>query len=244
MHKKHLKFLIVAISAMLSGAIFTVIGHAKSPILVPNLEIITIHGYNTVVLKSPVTPGSVAQLLNDAKIKVQNLNKSEPLFLVVNTPGGEVEEGFRAIFKLQALGREIKTISVRAYSMGFYLVQYMGERLIVPNGEIMAHPVSLQGVSGSSIGQIQSRLTNIKEQETLMRNLAASRAGISLDTFNKLIEHEYWAVGTKAVTDGFADRVVLVNCGLDLDGTHKEVETIELLDKEVPAVVDVSNCPI
>ncbi len=246
MSDRLLKSGLIVVILAISAAMFYVIKHDTQGTFISDPEVITLHEYNTLSLRSPVTPESMAELVAEAREKADNLDPTTPLYLVLNTPGGDVESGLDAFMSLRALQHEIKTITVFSASMGFYAVQYLGERLITSNGKLMAHHISLQAVGGTSLGIIQTRLNMIRSSELFMEQTAANRAHVSLDFFNNLIANEYWAIGQQAVVDRFADRVVLVKCGPDLSGSETVNQVVGMVLGVIPmsADVEVPNCPI
>jgi len=132
---------------------------------------------------------------------------------VLNTPGGSVISGLRMFDAINALDREVHTITMKSISMGFHTVQALGKRLITPSGVMMSHPIS--GGTKGTMGIQESRTSFWVRVSKAMDTTVVNRTNgkWSLEKYKQTIISEYWAFGKEAVEDGFADEVVLAKCG-------------------------------
>src|SRR4051812_1505331 len=88
---------------------------------------------NTLVLNTQVNSESVGRIIKEARAldKQPKLTRNDaPIYLFLNTPGGEVETGIQMIDALNSLNRPIHTVTLFAASMGFQIVQGLGTRYI------------------------------------------------------------------------------------------------------------------
>lgn len=204
-------------------------------------ELITLTKDNTIVLDQPVDEMSTGKTLQQAIDMDAKLPSGDPIILVLNTPGGLIEEGLMLKAGLKGLNRPVKTLTLFAASMGFQLVQGLGERLIVPNGTLMAHKAR-GGFRGEFPGQIDSRYAYyLRRLEKLDEEVVARTKGkYTLETFRNLYENEYWVEGADAVEHGFADKLVTARCDQSLSGTkHTDIDFFGFLIRVVQ-----SQCPI
>ena len=116
----------------------------------PNLPIKLEKG-NFVVLDKAFSKSSTADIMSKINEILYNpiyqsksiipplLTKKRVIYLILDTPGGEVVSGLQMFDYLNALNVEVKTITLFAASMGFHAVQFLGERLITPSGTLMTH---------------------------------------------------------------------------------------------------------
>jgi ATP-dependent protease ClpP protease subunit len=172
-----------------------------------------------------------------------SLPKGEPIYLVLNTPGGDVEAGNQLIDTANGLSRPVHTITIFAASMGFNTVQALGNRYILPSGTLMAHRVRVGGIGGQVPGEFLTAVTRVIRQTQRMEMRNASRMGISFADYTKLINAEYWVDGEDAVRQGVADAVVNIRCDASLEGTSEEtLQTpfgpISLIWSDCPAVTN------
>lgn len=174
---------------------------------------------NHVLLHGAVTGSSVAPVM----IRLQELdnNTKAPLYLVLNTPGGSIFDGLELITFAKSIRRPVHTINIFSASMGFQIAQQLGNRYVTEFGELMSHKAR-GGIEGEFPGQLDSRyahiLTFINDMDA--HTVARTKGKQTLKSYRDLYENEYWAKGSKAVADGFADDVVNVQCDASLNGTE------------------------
>jgi ATP-dependent Clp protease protease subunit len=135
---------------------------------------------------------------------------SEPIFILIDSPGGSVIAGARLISAMQASRSKITTVCLSlCASMGFMIHQYGNERLALDRAILMSHPATV-GYRGdvdriaSFIGTIQ-RFTNKMEAEI------AKRMGITFDQYKQKIQNEYWVDSEDALKDKVIDGLVYIS---------------------------------
>jgi len=203
-------------------------------------ETIVLSDQNTLSLNGPVDGHSMTRLMTN----LQELNKidtKEPIYLLVNSPGGSIYDGFDFIRFAKTSKRPINTVTVFAASMGFQIVESLGTRYVTSFSTLMSHRAK-GGFEGEFPGQLNSRyshiMSHIHEQDAQV--VARTNGKQTLESYAKLIQNEYWANSSKSIADGFADKEIDVSCDKSLQGTHSE-----LIDLGFFAVdVEFSNCPL
>jgi ATP-dependent Clp protease protease subunit len=196
---------------------------------------------NTAILRGPVNSSSVSEVM----IQLSELNKTggdaDPIFLVLNTPGGSVSDGLNLIEYMNSLRRPVHSISIFAASMGFHILQNSKQRFITKYGTIMSHRAR-GGFSGDIPQQVKSRFKHITDLLEKMDEQVISRTKGKFDkkSYTELIRDEYWAVGDNAINDGFVDEVATLKCDNSLNGTsEKNIVTFFGV-----VTVTFSNCPL
>jgi ATP-dependent protease ClpP protease subunit len=202
---------------------------------------------NFVTMNSEFTSQSVAVLAEKAREVDAALPKGEPMYLILNTPGGEIFAGTELIANLNSLiKRPIVTVTIFSASMGFQTVQGLnGPRLMVPNGTLMSHKAR-GGISGEFPGQLDQRYSYILGIVTDLDKRAAARSKgkHTLQSYQALVENEYWCSPERCVEQGFADGVAEVTCDASLAGTYKETENLGMLfGLSLSVKVEYSKCP-
>lgn len=202
---------------------------------------------NTIIFNQEFDDLSVAKATAEAYAMDAQLSKGEPIYLIMNSPGGSIISGLELIANLNALGRKVNTITLFAASMGFQTVQGLGDRLIVSNGTLMSHRgFASGGFSGEFGGKEKSQLTNRYEYWlTKIRTLdeqtvSRTKGKQTLESYQDAYENELWIDGQDAVNAGYADAVVSPRCDKSLSGVRDQV--IDYMGMEI--VLHFSECPL
>lgn len=201
---------------------------------------------NTLVLNEVVTQESVAKIMVQARKLDQSLFAGDdPMYLVLNTPGGDVEAGIALARFLNGLHRKTETITIFAASMGFQIAQQLSLRHIATHGTLMSHHAK-GGVEGEFGGQEPTQLGNrlafftkeIKEldEQTVRRTNGKQ----TLETYTRAYDHELWLSDETSVSEGYADDVVDVVCDKNIQGT--EVHKAEYMG--MPVEYETDKCPM
>lgn len=203
-------------------------------------EDITLTERNSVRFNEEFSEVYTAKIQGEIIAKVSKLASDEPLYIVMDSPGGSVFAGAVLIDNLKALGHPIHTITIFSASMGYQLVQNLGTRYILPSGVLMSHRAA-GGVQGQFYGEIESRLQMIKDVVDSLDQVAADRTKTSLEDYKKAVQNELWAVGEKAVKTHQADAIARATCDKSLRGTESRfVNTflgrIELVFSKCPII--------
>jgi len=196
---------------------------------------------NTVQLKGPVNRQSVGEVMQELNELSKKGKESDPIFLVLNTPGGSVMAGLDLIQYMNTLRRPVFSIANYAASMGFHILQNSPTRYVTKYATIMSHRAS-GGFEGDIPHQINSRLKHVIDLVDKMDEQVISRTNgkYTKKSYMELIRDEYYAVGSNAIDDGFADEVVSLKCDESLDGTVEKTVQIFIFT----AKVKFSKCPL
>jgi ATP-dependent Clp protease protease subunit len=196
---------------------------------------------NHINFNEKVTDEFVAKKQLELFTKNNLLFKHEPLYIVLDTPGGSVTAGLAFIDNLKSLGRPIHTITIFAASMGYQIVQEMGTRYITPSGTLMSHRGAVSGMSGQVPGELNSRLDHIGKLLEGMNQRAAKRLNMSLQDYKNAVVNELWSFGQGSVDSNQADVVANVSCSKELlsKSEQKQVETFF-----GSVEVSFSKCPL
>lgn len=210
-------------------------------ISLPSAAQILLTTQNTVNIRGEVTPLS----MSEAKKRLFDLDVARgkstyPIYLVLNTPGGDIDAGEDFIQFARSF-KNVETITIFAASMGAGIVQgIQGKRHILPNGTLMFHRATL-GLQGQvSEGEFESRLAYIKSVIMTMEVRNANRLRITLQDYKSKVKDELWYYGIQALTGNAADDLVSISCTKQLAQrtTEQEIDVGFFVMK-----VQRSECP-
>lgn len=203
------------------------------------VERLVLQKKNTLSLKLPVTEQTVSHIQQQVIEMSNTLSKTDTIYLYLDSPGGDVVAGMALISTLKGLPQEVKTITSFSASMAFITVQSLGERLILNNGILMSHRMTM-GEEGQTPGEFNVRSLFFEDIGAELAQMSAKRMGLNFETYQNLVHDEYWVKGSRAVKANAADKVVNVSCSADLSGTHEE--SLQTFMGSV--TVTFSNCPL
>lgn len=203
-------------------------------------QVVTLSSRNTLVLRNIVDEDSVSKLSQKAIKLSHGLSTDEDIYLVMDTPGGDINAGHSLITTLKGLPQKVTTITQFAASMGFITVQSLDKRLILPDGILMSHRAR-GGTSGQVPGELNTRVKFFTELLDKEDAAISKRVGMSKSEYQKLIINEYWVSGSDAVSAHMADGESLIRCDKELsEGTEDEV----IQTFFGPVKVTYSKCPL
>jgi len=208
------------------------IGQCKDIILTKN---------NTVTLRGPVMSSTVSEVMQQLNELDKKGKDTDPIYLVLYTPGGSVVHGLNLIQYMNSLRRPVHSVALFAASMGFHILQNSKERYVTKYGTIMSHRAS-GGIEGDIPHQVHSRLKRITDLLEKMDEQVISRTNgkYNKKSYMDLIRDEYWGIGDNAVGDSFVDEVASVKCDESLnENSEKNFSTAF-----GPVEVTFSNCPL
>lgn len=183
-----------------------------------NPDVIVLSDRTTVSLNLPITDESVKNLQVEFMEKSSKLKSSQPIFFVLNSPGGSIEAGQRLIETIKGLPQKVHTVSLFSASMSFIFSQYLDNRYVLENSKLMAHRATAGGIEGQVPGSLLSRTMDLLADVTRIEATVANRAKLPLSNYRELVRDELWMGGEAAVELKFADKVVRVRCDKSLQG--------------------------
>ncbi len=207
----------------------------------PKRNLLVLNESNTLALRGEVSVGSMNKLSVELLAMSMKLGPKDVIYLVLDTPGGDVIAGNRFLDLAEAIPQRIDTVTLDSASMGFHISQRLGQRLILPTGTMMSHRMRIQGLSGQvAEGELETRMKEIQALALRLDEIASERMGITVARYRELIKDEYYASGQKAVDEKAADAVVYATCDNSLSGTT--TTTVETMFGAQS--VRVSKCPL
>lgn len=212
-----------------------------------NVEKVVLTKSNTLVFNEVFGSTEIANLSQKAQVMDAALPGKDPIYLILDTPGGSIQAGVEFCSFVSGLNRPVHTISIFAASMGFHTVQCIkGKRYVFNQGVLMSHKAR-GGFYGEFPGQLDARYNMYLQRINQMDQIVVDRTGgkYTLKSYQDLIENEYWCTGSNCVKDGFADSLLDAKCDSSLNGEHGRVYDRFISNGALIEIVEYySNCPL
>lgn len=133
----------------------------------------------------------------------------EDINLYINSPGGNVTDGFAIFDTMNFVKSDVKTICVgEACSIGAILLLNgtKGKRYALPNSEIMIHQ-PLGGVNGQAtdIEISANRIVYIKDK---INKIISNKTGTNITKVKKDAERDYYMNSIDALKYGLIDKIL------------------------------------
>lgn len=164
-----------------------------------------------------------------------------PIYLVIDSPGGDIYEGLRFIEFAKTIP-DLHTVTIFAASMGAEIVQALpGKRYGLDSSITMFHRAR-GGFSGQfEDGELEKRLRLWKAIVRKMEQTAADRIGISLATYKARVKDEWWLYSQENVKAKVLDESVKMICS---EALQSSVKTKKIETMFGPYEYQVSACPL
>lgn len=173
---------------------------------------------NTITFRGIVTPRSMAELQKSIlKMDAERKDKKQPIYLVLDSPGGSVDAGMHFIKAIAPHVENLQTVSLFAASMAAAIVEGLpGKRILAEGGTLMFHRAA-GGIEGQmETGELESRLQYYKSVVRSMEQKNADRMNMSLRLYKDLVKDEMWLFNREALSRSAVDEVASVKCSPEL----------------------------
>lgn len=149
--------------------------------------------------------------------KIMLLNaedKSKPIDVLINSPGGELNSGFMMYDVIQSSSAPIRMFCMgHAYSMGAVLFACGNNgRYMLPHSELMLHEPLLGNRVGGNASSIRSISESLMEAKNKMNHILAKHTGKSVDVIEQETSYDHYYSPEESIAFGLADKIV----GIDM----------------------------
>lgn len=159
---------------------------------------------DTITLYGPVNTNSAERVVRKLH-ELQDKSK-KPIYLFIDSPGGQVFAGSKIIDAMMASKRPVYTVDVgTAASMAAFIHSYGVKRYMLPHSVIMFHNASSE-YSGDVI-HIKSELQLISQFMDQLNANVVERTGVPLKELKEKEGQEWWILAEEALSRHFVDEV-------------------------------------
>jgi ATP-dependent Clp protease protease subunit len=163
-----------------------------------------------VVMISAAVDPKLAHAVNSKLLALERHNNKDPIYLYINSPGGEVHSGF-AIFDMARFIKPpvITVVTGLAASMGsiITLCARPEHRFAFPNSKILVHQPSVSGMGGS-VSDIEIHAKDLIDTKNRIVELYQKECSRTNDEVKKALDRDNWMSPEQAVKWGHISKIV------------------------------------
>jgi ATP-dependent Clp protease protease subunit len=162
----------------------------------------------TLTLFEPITPRSSKRLVTGLLV-LEAEGPKEPITVLVNSPGGSVDDGFAIYDAMRFVRSPVRVLCVGLAASAANIVLLgapKGSRFSLPNTRILLHQPST-GASGAA-SDIAITAREILKTRTRLNALLAEETGQKLEKIEEDTNRDFWLSAEEARKYGLIDRVV------------------------------------
>ncbi len=161
-----------------------------------------------IFLDETVTSDSVNETIR--QIILMGLASTDPITIIIDSPGGSIQAGFQLIDVMDASPCVIRTVALgSACSMGAVILAAgtPGYRAVSARSKVMIHePLISGGVSGST-SQIESVANSLKERRETINKMLCKYTHQSMKVMKKATSYDHWYDAKEALEFGLVDAI-------------------------------------
>lgn len=162
------------------------------------------------ILISNAVDAKLAHSVNAQLLALERHNNKDPIYLFINSPGGEIHSGF-AIFDCARFIRPpvVTIVAGLAASMGsiITLCAKPQHRFAFPNSKILVHQPSISGMGGS-VSDIEIHAKDLLETKTRIIDVYVKECGRNPDEVKKALDRDNWMSPEQAIKWGHISKIV------------------------------------
>jgi len=167
--------------------------------------------------------------------------KTYPIYLVVDSGGGEIYSGLRFIEFAKTI-KNLETVTIFAASMAAGIVEALpGKRHATENAIFMFHRAKGSFRGQFEDGEVEQQLAMWKQVVRKMEQMNADRIGISLAVYKNKVINEWWIYGKDSVKQKVSDKMSDFECSNVL---LQERRTVSIETFFGPVEFEESACPL
>jgi ATP-dependent Clp protease protease subunit len=162
----------------------------------------------TVALFEPITPRSSRRVVTSLLV-LESEDPRAPITLLVNSPGGSVDDGFAIYDTMRFLRCPVRVVCVGLAASAANIVLLgapKGNRFALPNTRILIHQPSTGAAGQASDLAITAR--EILKTRARLNQLLAAETGQKLERIEEDTNRDFWLSAEEARDYGLIDRVV------------------------------------
>jgi ATP-dependent Clp protease protease subunit len=164
-----------------------------------------------IILISTGVNAKLAHSINSKMLAMERANPHDPIYLYINSPGGEVHSGFSIFDTARFIEPTVVTVVTGlAASMGsiIALCAKKEHRFAFPNSKFLIHQPSVSGGMGGSVSDIEIHAKDLIDTKNHIIDLYAHETGHSTEDIKKALDRDHWMSPRVALDYGLISKIV------------------------------------
>lgn len=153
----------------------------------------------------------LAMQVNRELLAMEASDSKSPIYLFINSPGGEITSGFSIYDTARFINPEIYTVVVGlAASMGslIALCAKRQNRLAFPNSKFLIHQPLISGTIRGSASEIEIHARDIIKVKEKINKIYAQETGKPLSEIINATDRDHWLDADEALDFGLISKIV------------------------------------
>jgi len=166
---------------------------------------------NRIIQVSGAVDSEMADKVVRRLLAMESANPEAPVYLYINSPGGEITSGFSIYDTARFIKPDIYTVVVGlAASMGslIALCAEKKNRLAFPNSRFLIHQPLISGLLRGTAADIEIHAKDIVQIKEKINRLYASECGKTYDEIKSATDRDKWLDAEDALKFGLISKIV------------------------------------
>lgn len=152
-----------------------------------------------------------AKSMIETLLALDATDSKKPIYIFLNTQGGEVSSGFAIFDVIRFVRSEVKII-VTGLAASIGTVILLGakkeNRFILPNAKMLIHQPLISGSIEGQASDLEIHAKEILATREKIAQLYQKETNQSLDQIQKDMERDHWLTAQEAIEYGFVSKII------------------------------------
>lgn len=153
----------------------------------------------------------MAHKINRTLLALERKDAKKPVFLFINSPGGEITSGFSIFDTARFIEPEIVTVVTGlAASMGslIALCAPKKRRFAFPNGKLLIHQPLISGTLQGTASDLDIHARDILATKEKINQLYAKETGRTIEEIREATDRDNWMTAEQALDFGLISKII------------------------------------
>ena len=154
---------------------------------------------------------TLAHEVNKMILALEAADASKPIYLFINSPGGEITSGFSIFDTARFVKPKVYTVVTGlAASMGSLIALCVDreDRLAFPNSKFLIHQPLVSGMIQGSATEIEIHAKDIVKTREKINGIYSKETGRPIEEIQKATDRDNWMTAEEALEFGLINRII------------------------------------